>query len=405
MKRVVYSGIEGRSLGYWGLMAVLGFFILMAAGAFLFMEHSGHHATGMNNQIVWGMPHVFAIFLIVAASGALNVASISSVFNQKIYKPLARMSAILALTLLAGGLAVLVLDLGRADRLIVAMTEYNFKSIFAWNIYLYTGFFVIVLTYLWTMFDPAMHKFTRTAGTAAFLWRLALTTGTGSIFGFLSARQGYDASIMAPMFIIMSFAFGKAIFLILLIGTYRYSERSISADLITRLKNLFGVFVAAVLYFTVVFHLTNLYAAEHGDYERFILVDGGIFTFLFWGVQVLMGGIIPLVLIYHSAFSHNYRALITAAVLVIIGGFAQVYGIVIGGQAFPLVLFPGKEVSSSFNDGVVSSYAPTLPEVLLGLGGVALAIALFLFAIKVLRLVPESMNLENVDRRDNGVPC
>ncbi|HIJ48890.1 MAG TPA: polysulfide reductase NrfD, partial [Gammaproteobacteria bacterium] len=103
MKRVVYSGIEGRSLGYWGLMGVLGLFILMAAGSFFFMEHSGHHATGMDNQIVWGIPHVFAIFLIVAASGALNVASISSVFNQKIYKPLARMSAILALTLLAGG--------------------------------------------------------------------------------------------------------------------------------------------------------------------------------------------------------------------------------------------------------------------------------------------------------------
>ena len=40
------------------------------------MEHQGHYVTGMNNQIVWGMPHVFAIFLIVAASGALNVASI-----------------------------------------------------------------------------------------------------------------------------------------------------------------------------------------------------------------------------------------------------------------------------------------------------------------------------------------
>ncbi len=397
MKRVVYSGIEGRSLGYWGLMGVLGLFILMAAGSFLFMEHSGHHASGMDNQIVWGVPHVFAIFLIVAASGALNVASISSVFNQKIYKPLARMSAILALTLLAGGLAVLVLDLGRADRLVVAMTYYNFKSIFAWNIYLYTGFFAIVLTYLWTMFDPAMHKFTRTAGTAAFLWRLALTTGTGSIFGFLSARQGYDASLMAPMFIIMSFAFGKAIFLILLVGTYRFTNRSISADLIVRLKNLFGVFVAAVLYFTIVFHITNLYAAEHGDFERFILVDGGIYTFLFWVVQVGIGGIAPLVLIYHPAFDHNYRALMTAAVLVIIGGIAQIYGIVIGGQAFPLVLFPGKEVSSSFNDGVVNSYVPSLPEILLGLGGIALAIALFLFAIKVLRLVPDNLNAERVE--------
>ncbi len=46
------------------------------------MEERGHIVTGMNNQIVWGMPHVFAIFLIVAASGVLNVASIGSVFGQ-----------------------------------------------------------------------------------------------------------------------------------------------------------------------------------------------------------------------------------------------------------------------------------------------------------------------------------
>jgi len=206
------------------------------------------------------------------------------------------------------------------------------------------------------------------------------------------------------MFIIMSFAFGKAIFMILLIGTYRYTERSMSADLIMRLKNLFGVFVAAVLYFTVVFHITNLYAAEHSGFERFILIEGGIFTMLFWGVQVFLGGIVPLILIYHSAFSHNYRALIVASVLVILGGIAQVYGIVIGGQAYPLVLFPGKEVSSSFNDGVISSYTPSLPEVLLGLGGVALAIALFLFAIKVLRLVPDNLNAEHTEN-SSDVPC
>jgi Polysulphide reductase, NrfD. len=38
------------------------------------------------------MPHVFALFLIVAASGALNVASIASVFQKKLYKPLSRLS-------------------------------------------------------------------------------------------------------------------------------------------------------------------------------------------------------------------------------------------------------------------------------------------------------------------------
>ena len=44
---------------------------------------------------------------------ALNVASVSSVFNRLAYKPFARLSGILAISLLAGGLAVLVLDLGR----------------------------------------------------------------------------------------------------------------------------------------------------------------------------------------------------------------------------------------------------------------------------------------------------
>ena len=59
----------------------------------------------------------------------------------------------------------------------------------------------------------------------AFVWRLALTTGTGSIFGFLVARQGYDAAIMAPMFIIMSFAYGLALYLLVLMFTFNADDR------------------------------------------------------------------------------------------------------------------------------------------------------------------------------------
>ena len=92
MKKIAFSTIEGRSGGYVALLGILGAFILAALGATYFMEHNGHWVTGMNNQIVWGTPHVFAVFLIVAASGALNVASISSVFNKTAYKPLARLS-------------------------------------------------------------------------------------------------------------------------------------------------------------------------------------------------------------------------------------------------------------------------------------------------------------------------
>lgn len=400
MKRIIYSEIEGRSPQFYALAAILGVFVLTALASAFYMEHYGHYVTGMNNQIVWGTPHIFAIFLIVAASGALNVASIGSVFSKTIYKPLGRLSGLLAVALLVGGLVVLVLDLGRPDRLIVAMTSYNFKSIFAWNIFLYVGFLVIVAAYLWVQMERRMNRFAKTAGMVAFLWRLILTTGTGSIFGFLVAREAYDSAIMAPLFIAMSFSFGLAAYILVLLAAYRGSDREIGDRIVYKLGRLLGVFVSLVLYFTVVQHLANLYAAEHTGVERFILLDGGIYTLLFWVGQVIVGGIIPLILLFRPAKAGSQssnRGIILASALVIIGGFAQVYVIVIGGQAYPLNLFPGMEVSSSFNDGVIASYAPSLPEIGLGLGGVALTGLIVLFGIKLLRFLPTSLANSAID--------
>jgi molybdopterin-containing oxidoreductase family membrane subunit len=348
----------------------------------------------MSNRIVWGMPHVFAIFLIVAASGVLNVASIASVFGRELYKPLARLSGLLALTLLAGGLAVLVLDLGRPERLIVAMTHYNFKSIFAWNIFLYTGFYAIVAVYLWTMFERRMNDYSKPAGLFAFVWRLILTTGTGSIFGFLVAREPYDSALLAPLFIIMSFSFGLAIFVLVLMAACRWTGRPLGDVVLKRLRNLLGVFVATVLYFVAVQHLTNLYIARRHDVEIFFLWDGGVYTALFWLGQVLVGGIVPLALLFASASRH---ALAAAAVGVILGGLAQLYVLIIGGQAYPQAMFPEKEVASSFFDGVIAHYAPSLPEVALGVGGVALALALTAVALKVLPFLPRSLADGDVD--------
>ncbi|WP_428605530.1 NrfD/PsrC family molybdoenzyme membrane anchor subunit [Sedimenticola sp.] len=392
MKKMQYRELYCSSPRYWGGLTSLAFIILLGLGAAFHMEHNGHFVTGMSNQIVWGLPHVFAIFLIVAASGALNVASIGSVFGGPLYKPLGRFSGLLAIGLLAGGLVVLLLDLGRPDRLIVAMTSYNFKSIFAWNIILYTGFFTIVGLYLWAMMDRKMGHLKRPIGFAAFFWRLALTTGTGSIFGFLVAREAYDAAIMAPMFIIMSFSYGLAFFIITLMAAYWWAGRTLGDLRLAKLKNLLGVFVGAVLYFAMVYHLTNLYVTQHHGVERFILLEGGVYTNMFWIGQVLIGGVIPLFLLYSPAFASSRFAIAVASLLVLIGGFFQIYVIVIGGQAFPMNLFPGKEVlESSFFDGVVAAYTPTLAEALLGIAGVSVAMTLVAIGARMLRVLPESL--------------
>ncbi|MFC6686490.1 hypothetical protein [Jhaorihella thermophila] len=70
--------------------------------------------------------------------------------------------------------------------------------------------------------------------------------------------------------------------------------------------------------------------------------------------------------------------------------------IVIGGQAYPLQIFPGYEVSSSFSDGVVNAYAPRWPELLLGLGGVAIALFATGLGAKVLRILPTNLSDANI---------
>lgn len=399
MKNVIhYKNIDGTSKGFWGLLVFLGAVMLAGLVSVYFMEHEGHWITGMNNQIVWGMPHVFAVFLIVAASGALNVASIGTVFGRPKYKALGRLSGLLAFALLSGGLAVLLLDLGRPDRLIIASTYYNFKSIFAWNIILYSGFFGFVGIYLWTMMDHTVNKYYKIAGFVAFIWRLILTTGTGAIFGFLVAREAYDAAIMAPLFIIMSFSFGLAIYILVLMASMKGTGRILGDETLRILKNLLGVFVAAVMYFVLVTHLTNLYATQHHGYEAFILMDGGIYTQLFWILQIGLGSVVPLGILFHPSLGKSRQWIGTAAALVIIGGLAQMYIIIIGGQAFPLSIFPDHEIiSSSFSDGIIMSYTPSIFEILLGLMGVVLALAMTQFALKVLPFLPESLADEVID--------
>jgi len=206
------------------------------------------------------------------------------------------------------------------------------------------------------------------------------------------AREAYDAAIMAPMFIIMSFSYGLAFFIITLMAAYWWDDRTIGDLRMSKLRSLLGVFVAAVLYFALVYHLSNLYITQHHGIESFVLLEGGIYTKMFWIGQVLIGGIIPLFLIYSPAFSSSRFAIIVAAFMVLLGGFFQVYVIVIGGQAFPMTLFPGKEVvESSFFDGMVNSYVPTIPEAMLGFGGIVVAMTITAIVARMFPMLPDSL--------------
>lgn len=372
---------------FWSLVAA-GLLVLCAGlGAAHVMETHGHVVSGMDNQVVWGLPHVFAIFLIVAASGVLNVASIGTVFGRSIYKTRAPLSGLLSIAMLAGGLTVLMLDLGRPDRIEVAATHYNFRSVFAWNVFLYSGLAALVVVYLWTMMERRMKRFARPVGLVAFAWRIALTTGTGSIFAFLVARQAYATAVLAPLFIVLSFVWGLAVFLIVQASLNAWNAIELHPAIVKRTRDLLGLFIVAALYLAATYHLTNLYFARQGAFERFILAEGGLYTVLLWAGYVVVGSALPLWLIWRPG-GGSARAVLMASAMVVAGGFALLYVFIIGGQVFPLEIFPGYEAHSTFGDGQIGHYVPSLWEALLGAGGLAVAFLITIAGVRAFDFLP-----------------
>lgn len=385
MSSTSFSRNESR---YFYALAALGVFIVFLGYLGMHsMEEHGHIVSGMNNQIVWGLPHVFAIFMIVAASGVLNIGSIGTVFGQAPYKIRTPLAGIIAIALLSGGLAVLMLDLGRPDRIIVAATHFNPTSVFAWNIFLYSGFFSLAVIYLWTSMEKRMYVWSKPVGFAMFAWRVILTSGTGFIFAFLVVRQAYASALLPPMFIVLSFAWGLAVFLLVQSALFAWNNKVIDPAILSRMKNLLGLFVISSLYLVAAYHMTNLYFAKQTGFELFILRDGGIYPLLFWGAYVLIGSLLPLALVYMPGLGGN-KSVIAASLLVVLGSFALLYVFIIGGQAYPLSIFPGYEVSSSFGDGRIGKYVPSLPEILLGSGGLAIAYLITLIGTRVFNTLP-----------------
>ena len=389
MSAVTFGRTNGKGLTI--ALGVCGLLVLLGLAATWHIEELGHHVTGMSNAVPWGLSLVLATFCIVAASGALNIASVASVFGKEAYKPFARLSCLLSLGLLAGGLFTLLIDLGRPDQIFTALTHFNFTSVFALNILIYTGFFIIVGLYGVVMLTARSASGVRPFGVAGFIWRLVMTTGTGSVFGVLAGRGGMHSAVMPPLFIALSLSVGLAVFVLVLALLENAGKRpALLSESAPRLGGLLAILIAAAFYMVLAQNLIGLASPATRGYEAFVLCSGGVYTYLLWGGFLLAGTVVPLLLLLPPRCRGNRACLLAAAWATAGGGVALMYVLVIAPQAYPVDLFPGMAVKGDALYAAVAGYTPTMGELAVGLTGVGLAGLVVLLGARMLPLLPKS---------------
>jgi molybdopterin-containing oxidoreductase family membrane subunit len=388
---ITFDRIEGTSLQY--RMLLLVFAALAAAGgiATYVVCQKGIYITGMTNRVPWGLQIVMAVYYIGLSAGSLVISGLYGVFGKIEYKPFARMAVYVAMLFLIAGLMSILTDQGRLDRVFVEpFVHFNLQSMFSINPLLYNGHILICIIYLWALFTEKK-TLTKVIATLAFGWAFCVHTGTGAIFGF-GARMLYESPLLPASFVAAAMASGTALMILMIVGLFKITNRHVDDELIIWLGRFLAICTLVVMYFLAVENAYRAYVVELRGAALYYLF-GGFHSILFWFGLMIVGLGVPLFILFRDRTGKQIRWIVVASILVVFGVLCERYVIVLPGLTHPPELFPGMEITASPLVEGTASYSVSFAEVLQALGVFGVIGFLFVWGLKVFKLLPNEARI------------
>lgn len=328
------------------LPALVGFGILAAIGiaAWILQLTQGLDLIAAGQSIPWGL-YIAAFFLLAGTGSGLLFLAASG--DLEIFPALKADRASLLTGALASFIAasyMILMDIGRPERVFNMLFLPNFKSMFVWDFYCLALSVILALLYLYLGPSKAV------AGIAALL-----AAGVVLVEGWipaLSAGTPFWHSALIPV----TFALEGLI-------------AALSVVLLARsqtpqaLLKLLATLLPVVLVLSLVEAVTGINGGNPDVVSSQGLLLGGSLAPFFWG-QLALGIGLPFLLLILAASSRIAVGL--AAALAFVGVFVAKLDLLLAGQAFPFMAPP-------------ATYTPTPVEIAGLIGG--LGMAAFLFAL------------------------
>ena len=324
---------------------------------------------------------MIAVYLFVAgvSAGAFAISALAYFLGEKKYEDITRIGAYIAPFPLILGILLLIYDLERPAifwKLLVTFQGYSVMSLGAWLLMIFSIlsflYFYLWLPDRWDLVDlvkaagrrwggetlsrrmeesrvlVALH---RTNLRALRAWigligiPISLLVGiyTGVLLGALVARPFWNNPMLPMLFLVSALKTGTAS--ICLIGCGVMGFKGMSREQIETNKFVIHTidFVLVVLMIiSIMLFIFGLYVSPHSAVGAAQLIMGGPYTFLFWGIVVALGLILPLCLEIYELVPHFVRqtalrehnpwlsGVVTVSVLV--GSFFLRYVVVYAGQ-------------------------------------------------------------------------
>lgn len=330
--------IKGSGAFYaWVLFLLFLLFLGLYAIVIRFTQFE--ESLGVSQWMQWGILISTYVFLAVTSTGIAIISSFGHIFGIKKYELIGKRGIILAIFALISAFVAIGMELEFPYRLtIYYILAPNFSSPIWWMGFWYCLSLMFKFGELLFVIIMENHKLGKIAGIGSLLFGIAGISTLGAVFGVISARPLWYGSYMSLYFIISGLISGAAVLIIVNIGVHWAKKEEMSTgmrDLMLDLGKLLALFLV-IGSFTVIWRtVISVYGHIPGGYESAMILLTGSLRLGFWGFEIVLGILIPLILLLY--LKRTIERVFAAAVMVLVGMFVMRYDYMVAGQLVPVL--------------------------------------------------------------------
>jgi len=331
--------------------------------------------------VPWGMLVPSYVFFALAATGSSLVNSFFTVFNVPSFRPIIKKGVLLSIVLVLPALIFIIIDLGKWLQAYNLYILFNPSSRLGWMGYLYVSFLIfLILELIVVIREEYLPKWaTQTMGILVLIVTLAVHTNLGALFGSLTAKPLWSSYFLPTHFIASAILVGAMFHIIFITVSYKIKNKEVPEGIKTlfcRDYRLFAIILIFINWWLIaVKFIPGLSSVKTSPYVDLILT--GPYSGFFWGLEIAVGGILPLIILILPKTRRSLKLMFSAAILIAIGVYFSKYDYLISGQSI-----------DPFTKEFIR-YTPELGDFLLFVGGACVCLLAYTLAKLLLPLEPE----------------
>ncbi len=373
--------IKSGSNGYFFAVLISGLLMLAGAVAGLYATVGGHHTVyNVTREIPWGVLISTYIFFVVTSTGLCLVSSIGHIFGSETFMPIAKRAVFLAIVTLMSGFFVILAEIKVPIRMLIYnIISPNLTSNIWWMGTLY-GIALGLMIFEFLFLLIGKHRLAIICGFVALVGEIAANSNLAGVFGLLNGREFWHGPYLPIFFIASAVMVGASAIIFFQVLAQKINGEPLAPAMATCLagaRKVAILMICVILFFTIWRTVATLAGMPNGQYIGVMAMLTGPYALSFWGGEILMTLLAPLVLFILSG-GKNVRMMLIASGLMIFGAFFMRYNMVIVGQVIPV--YHDLNITG-FNH--LLSYFPSLNEILIVLGGFGMTGFLFLLGEKI----------------------